>query len=437
MIAQAVLAVGVAAFFHYRYNNKPDSTSANQPEFSPADSANSERASSVQGHTEQDQVGSAPPSEEDHPLIKIPKPTKQLADNYDCATRCSRLTQGDRDVIAETLKQVGCDGTNPGHHVLCATTPEQICVGACGGKQQDMRTWLPGAFAGPSALTAKEQRNRLKGAFESYWRCAERCSREGVLVDARAADAQQKATETLERCGVVQLADGYDEQLLDRTQLAIDAIKADAKAYKKLEDRKQLHDGRWQLYLPFSEPFTNRTVLGATDLVIDILAGYFGKNGFGIDHVSVLVSSPGSGNQSLHPDVMSFTRLSMSVHTALEDITRDMGPTFFCPCTGEKEDMSAWVGSATVKMTNLLNKVCAGPSFAPKFVKRGTITIYDAATFHMGLENGSEKDRPVLKLEVGADGYPVKRNYLDMAPKEGKKQARLFRGSLGPPRMGQ
>merc|ERR1712176_1680046 len=206
--------------------------------------------------------------------------------------------------------------------------------------------------------------------------------------------------------------------------------------YRKLEDHEQLHDGRFQVYLPFAEPFKDKQLLGVSSLVETVLAGYFGDRGFGIDHVSVLTSSSPSGNQSLHPDVPYFKGLTVSVHTALVDITTDMGPTFFCPCTGEVEDKGQWPESSAIKMVILQKKACFGPTFAPTFTARGTMTIYDGALFHLGLENGSGRDRPVLKLEVGATGYPERRNYIQQAPPAGKKQTRLFREALGPPRMG-
>lgn len=358
-----------------------------------------------------------------------------LRKNWECASRCASMTPGDLQVIDATLRQAGCDPAYPGDHVLCSTTPEQICVGACGGGQQDMSTFLPGAFgsagANPAGLTRE-----LEKIHTDYMRCAERCSREGVVVDVSNADAAAEALKTLERCGVVQLAGGYDIERLNDLQLAIDKLDQSKKAYKKLVDRTQLHDGRFQVYLPFKEPFNNRETIGASNLVLSVLEGYFGNPDFGIDHVSILTSESPSGNQSLHPDVPFFRRMAVSVHTALVDVTAEMGPTFFCPCTGELSNRDAWPGSAAIKMTTLLHKACFGSSFAPAFTARGTVTIYDSAMFHMGLANGSGKKRPVLKLEIGAGNVPQRRNYIQGAPPAGQKQTRRFRDALGPPSMG-
>lgn len=366
---------------------------------------------------------------------KLPPMPAGLRANFECALRCTQMTDGDRAAVEAALRQAGCDPENPGSHVVCATTPEQVCVGACGGGQQDMTKWLPGAF-GPGAPSIAGRLPELDAVHADYWRCAERCSLDGVVVDAGSVDAEAQALEVLRRCGVVQLAGGFDEELLGCVQRGIDALSAKKKAYDKLVDHQQLHDGRYQVYLPFAEPFKSRAALGANDLVVGVLAEYFTGLGFGIDHVSVLTSASPSGNQSLHPDVPYFKGLTVSIHTALLDVTREMGPTYFCPCTGEALQPEEWPASAAIKMTILKDKACFGPSFAPAFTRKGTITIYDGAMFHQGLENLSGKDRPVLKLEVGAKGFPARRNYIQLAPPAGKKQTRLFREALGPPRMG-
>ncbi|CAK0817335.1 unnamed protein product [Prorocentrum cordatum] len=70
----------------------------------------------------------------------------------------------------------------------------------------------------------------------------------------------------------------------------------------------------------------------------------------------VLTSAAGSGNQSLHPDVPYFKGLTVSVHTALLDVTADMGPTYFCPCTGEALRRDEWPASAAMKMSILKKK---------------------------------------------------------------------------------
>lgn len=347
------------------------------------------------------------------------------------------MTDEDRNKVGAIWRQADCERLGPSGHPVCASSPEQLCVGSCGGGGQDMSRWLTDAFGPERAEARAERRVALRAGHREHQRCARRCASEGVAVDASDGNASQLALEVLRRCGVVQLPGAYDLGLLGRVQSAIDKLSADQKRYGKLLDRTQLHDGRYQVYLPYAAPFKSREALGAGDLVLSVLAGYFAGSGFGIDHVSILTSASGSDNQSLHPDVPYFRNLAVSVHTALRDITLGMGPTFFCPCTGEALQRDQWPMSAAIKMSVLKRQDCMGPSLVPLLTKRGTVTIYDGATFHKGLANGSDRDRPVLKLEVGAEGFPARRNYEQLAPAAAKRHTELFRGALGPPRFGE
>eukprot|EP00933_Yihiella_yeosuensis_P015285 TRINITY_DN13392_c0_g1_i1.p1 TRINITY_DN13392_c0_g1~~TRINITY_DN13392_c0_g1_i1.p1 ORF type:complete len:415 (+),score=80.49 TRINITY_DN13392_c0_g1_i1:178-1245(+) len=349
------------------------------------------------------------------------------------------MTDGDREVLNGVWRSVGCEQQGPSAHPICATSPEQICVGACGGGQQDMTTWLPGAFGSGSVDVAQERVDQFGKQMVAHHKCASSCATQGIAVPANAPDAADRAVKMLQRCGVVQLLDAYDLAALDRFQKYFDQLKTKTKAYNKLLDTVQLHDGRSQVYLPFTAPFNTREAVGVSDLVGRVLEGYFrlGGHGYGIDHVSVLMSAKGSSNQSLHPDVPYFKGLSVSVHTALRDVTRKMGPTFFCPCTGEALVREEWPASAAIKMSILKRRECLASSFVPEFTKRGTVTIYDGAMFHKGLENESDEDRPVLKLEVAAEGFQEIRNYVQQASPAAKKQTKRFRDAFGPPLMGR
>jgi len=363
----------------------------------------------------------------------------ELKAHFECATRCAGMTDADREKVAEMWRSVGCEQGGPGMHPVCASSLEQLCVGACGGGQQDMPSWLPGTFGKASPGVKKEQWLEFEAASKAHRSCSAECARQGVTVAADAPDAAQRALQTLQRCGVVQLRGAYASDQLDKFQKAFEKLRAKPDAYKKLLDQKQLHDGRYQVYLPYTAPFNTRQAIGVSDLVLEVLGSYFqaGGHGFGIDHVSVLTSASESGNQSLHPDVPYFKGLTVSVHTALRDVSMDMGPTFFCPCTGEALVREEWPSSAAIKMTILKRRDCLASSLAPPMTSRGTVTIYDGAMFHKGLENDSGKDRPVLKLEVGATDFPERRNYIQLASKAAKKQMLRFRSALGPPRMGE
>jgi len=366
-------------------------------------------------------------------------PEGLLAD-FDCAVRCAGLTASERSAVEVLYRQAGCGSPSDASasaSPVCASSVEQLCAGSCGGGQVNMGGWLPSAF-GPGARGAAARTPELRRAYSEHRRCSARCAEEGVAlaVEGPPGEVARRAAETLRRCGVVQLLGASDAGLLERAERAVAALRAKKKAYRALLDREQLHDGRYQLYLPFAEPFTSRSVLGASELVLSVLEDYFAGQSFGIDHVSVLTAGSPSGNQSLHPDVAYFKGLAVSVHTALQDITLDMGPTYFCPCTGEALLREEWPASAAIKMALLKSRECLGRAHAPALTPRGTVTIYDGAMFHKGLANGSGRDRHILKLELGALDFPARRNYVGTAPRAAQRQAARFAKAFGPPRMG-
>lgn len=98
-------------------------------------------------------------------------------------------------------------------------------------------------------------------------------------------------------------------------------------------------------------------------------------------------------------------RKFLSVHIPLQDVDVEMGPTRFCPCTHGDADPS----EDRVDIINRINtqhglNICDRDEAlhydaATKF---GTVTVYDGAVRHKGLENGSTRDRPVLVLEFAA-----------------------------------
>jgi len=364
-----------------------------------------------------------------------------LAADFECATRCAKLTESDRAAVGALYHQAGCTQSpeSAWSSPVCSSSIEQLCAGSCGGGKVDMAKWLPDSFGHASQRQPKAaQQSELRKAYAEHEQCAARCAGQGVAVSTEGPQAAvvQEATETLQRCGVVQLLGGADADSLRRVDRAVTALRSKKKAHKALLDQEQLHDGRYQVYLPFVEPFSTASVLGANELVLAVLEAYFASPDFGIDHVSVLTAGSPSGNQSLHPDVPYFKGLAVSVHTALQDISEDMGPTYFCPCTGEALVREEWPTSAAIKMAVLKRKECLGKSHWAKHTPRGTVTIYDGAMFHKGLENGSGRERHILKLEVGASDFPVRRNYIGSAPRAAQKHMARFRQAFGPPKMG-
>lgn len=355
-----------------------------------------------------------------------------------CAARCSGLTSSDTAVISTWMKDAGC-GTHGGNsdETTCDASPEQICLTACIGAQTDMSKWLPGAFDSKTTAGATRHLPAMKQGLDAHFQCASRCVSEGVTVDlmAEGSNATSKAVDILQRCGVVQLSGAYDHELLAKVRRSIDTLRSQEGRYAALVDHKQLRGGRYQLYLPFTSPFNSAAALGVSDPVLSVLHSYFGTQDFGIDHISVLTSTGGSEEQALHPDVPYFKKLHLSVHTALDDITVDMGPTFFCPCTGEAS--SDWATNAGIRMHALLTKDCVGASYIRQLTPQGMVTIYDGVTFHKGSANPSSKPRHLLKLELGAGDFALRRDYTKGAPLEAQRQTSRYRKAFGAPRFGR
>jgi len=380
------------------------------------------------------------------PAVAVPRPASQrdarnlprvpqiVEDMLACSAPCARLSTRDRAVVVGQL-QGACTVTKDAG--LCEMTPEQFCAANCGGGQRDMGLWLPDSFGETKVAAAgKHAAERLKVAFHAHLQCSARCASEGVFVEAWGSNATAKATDILRRCGVVHLIGAFELKLLDEVQQALDKLRSQKKKMAALLDRVQLHDSRFQMYLPFAPPFNSRAGMGLSDPVMAVLDAYLTGVAFGIDHLAVMTSHGPNNDQSLHPDNPSFMRLTMNVHTALHDIPASMGTTKFCPCTGEVKSEDMWVTNAAIKMAMLKNKDCLGESYAATFLSRGTVTIYDGATFHGGLANRGRRNRDVLKLDLGSAAFTVKRNYIQHAPRNAKKEVEKYRAAFGPPRFG-
>eukprot|EP00929_Paragymnodinium_shiwhaense_P059529 TRINITY_DN29815_c0_g1_i2.p1 TRINITY_DN29815_c0_g1~~TRINITY_DN29815_c0_g1_i2.p1 ORF type:complete len:460 (+),score=140.95 TRINITY_DN29815_c0_g1_i2:151-1530(+) len=383
-------------------------------------------------------------AEKPQPSLKARKTPRLLTEMYACTLPCSKLTQGDMAKVDEQLDGLCQQTADAG---ICAMSPQQFCAAQCGSGQTDMSQWLPESFgrggaALPSSKAEEEADVRaLNEAFNAHLQCSSTCRDAGVAVDVAKASsapaAAKRAAEVLQRCGVVHLVGVIEAATMQSIEDGIEALRKQSKRVDKLTDTKQLHDKRWQVYLPFEAPFNRKEGVGVNDVVFAVLKDYMQGVEFGMDHVSVLTSSSPCGNQSLHPDNPSYQRLTVQVHTAIMDITPEMGPTGFCPCTGEVDDEALWPVSAAIKMVMLKKRACLASMYRPSFVSKGTVTIYDGATFHGGLENLSGRNRDVLKLELGAGDFPERRDYTNKAPKTAKKEVQKFRQAFGPPNFGQ
>lgn len=363
-----------------------------------------------------------------------------LQKNFLCMARCASMPDDDSAKVIAMQVEAGCwrEGGET-DETICDAKPAGICLTACSLGSTNMATWLPGTFGATSSAIAAGHIEGMHAAYAEHLRCAARCNSEGATVDQSDPNAAQKALEVLERCGIVEFVGLFDAELLETVRKSISTLRSQEGRYSALLDTN-LHSGRYQVFLPFVKPFQSRDALGVSDLVRQVLTEYFAKgpnaeSGWGIDHISVISSRKGSKNQTLHPDVPYRSRLHLSVHTALDDITRDMGPTYFCPCSGVSSEHE-WGAQAAIRHTILQQQTCLSAPFFRDFTPKGAQKIYDGINFHMGLDNWSEGDRHVLKLETGAGDYPIRRNFTKNRQPEVLKNVAMFREKFGLPTFG-
>lgn len=369
---------------------------------------------------------------------KLSGAPERLDEFLRCGARCGMLTAADKKGIQDWMITAGCGegGAHASDETVCEASPEQICVTVCTDGQTDMTVWLKETF-GPG--TPEPSSSRMAGmykAYEEHLKCSSSCAAGGVTVNISDSDYVDQASEVLRRCGVVQLAgDAFEKSLLEQIVKGHKALRGQEGRYSALLANNMLRGGRYQVFLPYVKPFSERNAM-AGNHVFPVLQEYFKghPDGFGFDHVSILSSAKGSENQTLHPDVPYIRRQHLSVHTALYDITYDMGPTFFCPCTGEASADN--VANIAIRMLVLNRKECLGSSYARRFTPQGMVTIYDGVTFHKGLENTSPHERHLLKLEIGSGDFPIRRNYVKPAPPEAKVQTDRFRAAFAAPLLG-
>lgn len=361
----------------------------------------------------------------------------RLEEYLKCGARCGMLTAADKKAIQDFMISSGCGkGGSQKEDEVCEATPEQICVTVCTEGQTDMTVWLQETFGPGTPEPTSARMGEMYTAFEEHLKCSAFCADGGVTVDVSEPGYVARASDVLKRCGVVQLAGpAFDPALFEQIVKSFNTLRSQEGRYKQLLADSMLRGGRYQVFLPYVKPFSDRNAI-AGEHVFPVLKEYFKDHpdGFGFDHITVLSSAKKSENQTLHPDVPYFRRQHLSVHTALYDITYDMGPTYFCPCTGEASADN--LANIALRMLTLKLKECLGRSYVRQFTPAAMVTIYDGVTFHKGLENTSPKERHLLKLELGSGDYPIRRNYERPAPNEAKVQTQRFRAVFGPPMLG-
>jgi len=305
----------------------------------------------------------------------------------------------------------------------CDVVAEAVCAEfQCQLNDSDLvGPWLPLQKALKPPDVTQEALARQEKAVASYQQCAAHCASQGYLSVDIAGGATRAAlavaAERLTECGVVHLSGGAWGGALASWELAVNSLQQMSATGQDELKRDNLHGNRTELFVPLVEGLPDPL---DSSVITAVVAEYLGEP-FALDYMSVLNARAGvAGAQSLHADVPFFPRTSLSIHTALNDISAAMGPTLFCPCThtaAQWETKPDEEAAEAIRFSHALRSAiratgsaekrrCLGAAYVPQRLPAGLVTIYDGAVLHAGLANTAQTDRLVFNVNIASPpGY--------------------------------
>jgi len=254
--------------------------------------------------------------------------------------------------------------------------------------------------------------------FWDYRKAAQDCI--AMVSPAVAVQPGEAAAEALRRCGAVHLQALLPRKLMTELATAWKDLQLDTKELEQRTDTSRLRAGRKEVWVPFKAPFNNTDLIAGGPLR-QLLSAYWPGSGAVLDHISIINAIPGSKAQPLHSDVLAPSS-HLEFHTPLVDITPDLGPTRFCPCTQRMATDNAsaegsWRFVAPAKLCEA--EPSLGYSFAP--ASPGTVTMYDAAVVHGGGAVASTQERPILQISFASSAASQRqRAYLEQGFRDGE-----------------
>ena len=185
----------------------------------------------------------------------------------------------------------------------------------------------------------------------------------------------------------VEVSEGLN-RFVDEMLEANDTTMTQRGLYMEMFGDVYCKKNRWDMKLPFKAP-VERALRECVKALGEVLREACGVDATLVE-LAALVSDPGSMRQPIHPDTV-YTQ-DPTVYTcfvALQDVTRDMGPTMFIPGTNNAQAHVEFVEGPGI------NKV--GPVLERMneigVISRGDATLFDSRTLHCGTENESDKRR--------------------------------------------
>ena len=234
--------------------------------------------------------------------------------------------------------------------------------------------------------------------------CALLPSRPATRCEARCDAAA--ATDDLRRDGFVVVRGALPPALCARVRADLVAEYGSALAGGEA--------GRLTLPLPLDHAAmaaVRRLVGTNAALFVDV----FGEEG-SLRTLQAIVALPGAARQHIHADVDVVPGLFYgNGFVALQDVTRDMGPTVFYPGT-HTAAFHAARAAHTGRPATMCEATRAPPGdpladLAPAamVLRAGDLVLFDACAHHQGTENASREQRVLLQFSFLAGGADARR----------------------------
>ena len=234
--------------------------------------------------------------------------------------------------------------------------------------------------------------------------CALLPSRPATRCEARCDAAA--ATDDLRRDGFVVVRGALPPALCARVRADLVAEYGSALAGGEA--------GRLTLPLPLDHAAmaaVRRLVGTNAALFVDV----FGEEG-SLRTLQAIVALPGAARQHIHADIDVVPGLFYgNGFVALQDVTRDMGPTVFYPGT-HTAAFHAARAAHTGRPATMCEATRAPPGdpladLAPAamVLRAGDLVLFDACAHHQGTENASREQRVLLQFSFLAGGADARR----------------------------
>eukprot|EP01130_Rhizamoeba_saxonica_P019162 TRINITY_DN9829_c0_g1_i1.p1 TRINITY_DN9829_c0_g1~~TRINITY_DN9829_c0_g1_i1.p1 ORF type:complete len:412 (-),score=52.49 TRINITY_DN9829_c0_g1_i1:136-1371(-) len=196
-----------------------------------------------------------------------------------------------------------------------------------------------------------------------------------------------RAVALLHECGYVVLENLYSRGYMEEFKHAFDQFKETEEAQSVFRYPCQ-GVGRVEHLVPFQNPFNDSLALYTNKQLQDITFNFL-HGQFKLELITVIDSTPGSGNQRwhqgwrylFHPEER-LPPYAIVVGVPLVNVSKQMGPTQFCP----RKKMRFYQGYR-----------CAEKPFSvPSSL--GSVLIFDYKTLHRGPQNDGVISRPMVSM---------------------------------------